>query len=120
MKIQLELALEPIFHEDYFGYLPNKSALDAVGLVRKNCDTDWMLLYLERSLKAPIQCCDSIMECNCGTPPRRVIRPLLANLFMNYAFDKWLENNMESVRFCRDALKVMRKRIRSGAYSINV
>ena len=29
--------LEPLFHEDSYGYRPNKSAIDAVGMARQRC-----------------------------------------------------------------------------------
>ncbi len=38
-----------------------------------------------------------------GTPQGGVISPLLANLFLHYVFDKWMERNYPQVPFCRYA-----------------
>ena len=44
--IHLEPKLEPIFHEDSYGYRPGKSAIQAVGVTRKRCwRYDWVLEY---------------------------------------------------------------------------
>lgn len=43
------------------------------------------------------------MERTRGTPQGRVVSPLLANLFLHYAFDVWVTRNLRSVRFCRYA-----------------
>ena len=60
--------------------------------VQKHTDSKWMLLYVERFLKAPIAMPDGrIHERNSGTPQGGVISPVLANLFMHYAFDRWME-----------------------------
>ena len=37
VKLKVEPKLEPYFHPDSYGYRPNKSALDAVGITRKRC-----------------------------------------------------------------------------------
>ena len=36
-KIYFEPLVEPYFHQDSYGYRPNKSALDAVGKTRQRC-----------------------------------------------------------------------------------
>jgi len=42
----LEPELEPIFHEDSYGYRPEKSAIQAVGVTRDRCwRYDWVLEY---------------------------------------------------------------------------
>jgi RNA-directed DNA polymerase len=38
-----------------------------------------------------------------GTPQGGVVSPLLANLFLHYAFDRWVTQHLRSVRFCRYA-----------------
>ncbi|HUY05647.1 MAG TPA: group II intron reverse transcriptase/maturase [Acidimicrobiales bacterium] len=118
----LEEKLEPIFHQDSYGYRPGRSALDALAVTRKRCwkkdwvidldiraffdsvpwdllvkavahhtDERWVLLYIERWLKAPIQMQDgTLRERDMGTPQGSPVSPVLANLFMHYAFDKWL------------------------------
>lgn len=72
--------------------------------VRKHCQTPWVLLYVERWLKAPLQTTDGEVRARVrGTPQGGVVSPLLANLFLHYAFDVWVERTLSSVRFCRYA-----------------
>ncbi len=70
----------------------------------KHCQTSWILLYVQRWLTAPLQTEEGeLMERTRGTPQGRVVSPLLANLFLHYAFDVWVTRNLRSVRFCRYA-----------------
>jgi RNA-directed DNA polymerase len=86
VRIVFEPCVEPYFLEDSYGYRPDKSALEAVGITRKRCwkwdwvlefdikglfdnidhellmkavrkhtNQRWVLLYIERWLKAPLQ-----------------------------------------------------------------
>jgi RNA-directed DNA polymerase len=71
--------------------------------VRKHTDCKWILLYIERWLKAPFQKEGILVERTKGTPQGGVISPLLANLFLHYVFDKWMERNYPQVPFCRYA-----------------
>lgn len=72
--------------------------------LRKHCETPWILLYVERWLKAPMQTTDGeIRARDKGTPQGGVVSPLLANLFLHYAFDQWVDRHLRSVRFCRYA-----------------
>ena len=72
--------------------------------VRKHTDCKWMPLYIERWLRAPFQGEERILaERTKGTPQGGVISPLLANLFLHYVFDKWMERNYPQVPFCRYA-----------------
>jgi group II intron reverse transcriptase/maturase len=60
-------------------------------MVRRHTDCKWVLLYIERWLKAPVQLPDgSLVERDKGTPQGSVISPLLSNLFLHYVFDKWI------------------------------
>jgi group II intron reverse transcriptase/maturase len=64
----------------------------------------WMVLYIKRWLKAPVQHRDGKREeVQKGTPQGGVISPLLANLYLHYAFDKWMERSFPEVRFERYA-----------------
>jgi RNA-directed DNA polymerase len=135
VKARLEPELEPLFHEDSYGYRPKKSALEAVGRARERCwrydwviDLDikgffdnldqnllllavrkhapepWIVLYIERWLKAPRQEEDGrLVPREKGTPQGGVISPLLANLFLHYALDRWLAENYPQVPFERYA-----------------
>lgn len=72
--------------------------------VRKHCDNQWVLLYLERWLKAPMCMANGErVERKRGTPQGGVVSPLLANLFLHYAFDMWMTRTMPRVPFCRYA-----------------
>jgi group II intron reverse transcriptase/maturase len=67
-------------------------------------DTRWVVLYVERWLAAPLRHPDGILqERDRGTPQGSAISPVLANLFLHYAFDKWLERNFPAVAFERYA-----------------
>lgn len=67
-------------------------------------DVPWVLLYVERWLRAPVQHEDGQLEERTkGSPQGSVISPLLSNLFMHYAFDEWLRRNNPSIQFARYA-----------------
>ncbi len=71
--------------------------------VRKHCTVPWVILYIERWLKAPMEIEGNRVERNRGTPQGGVVSPLLANLFLHYSIDLWLRRHMRSVRLCRYA-----------------
>ncbi len=72
--------------------------------VRKHCSTPWVLLYIERWLKAPMETKEGKQVAReRGTPQGGVVSPLLANLFLHYTLDAWMRREMRSVRFCRYA-----------------
>ena len=72
--------------------------------VRQHTDCPWVLLYVDRWLKAPVQMGDgSIVARTAGTPQGGVISPLLANLFMHYVFDMWMAREFPHVPFERYA-----------------
>jgi RNA-directed DNA polymerase len=131
----LEEKLEPIFHQDSYGYRPGRSAHDALAVTRKRCwkqdwildldvraffdsvphdlllkavahhtDERWVLLYIERWLTAPMSMSDGTMVAReKGTPQGSPISPLLANLFMHYAFDRWMVREYPGCPFERYA-----------------
>jgi RNA-directed DNA polymerase len=134
-RLYFEPMVEPHFHEDSYGYRPNKSAIQAVGVTRKRCwrynwvlefdirglfdnidhellmravrkhtDSKWILLYIERWLKAPFQKGDGTsIERMKGTPQGGVVSPVLSNLFLHYVFDAWMKRNYPERPFCRYA-----------------
>jgi RNA-directed DNA polymerase len=62
------------------------------------------LLYIERWLKAPVQVADgTLVSREKGSPQGSVISPLLANLFLHYAFDEWTRRNNDNIPFERYA-----------------
>ena len=72
--------------------------------VHKHTDCPWVLLYIERWLKAPAMRDDGMLVVReRGTPQGGVISPLLANLFLHYAFDVWLKRGFPGVPFERYA-----------------
>ena len=72
--------------------------------VKKHTDCKWIQLYILRWLRAPVQLPDGcLIERGRGTPQGGVISPLLANLFLHYVFDKWMEREFPSVPFERYA-----------------
>lgn len=72
--------------------------------VRKHVKEAWQLMYIQRWLTAPVQHGDGrLEEKRKGTPQGGVISPLLANLFLHYVFDVWVEKNWQRVQFERYA-----------------
>ena len=72
--------------------------------VSKHTDLRWVLLYVERWLQAPLQMEDgTLVKRDRGTPQGSAISPLLANLFLHYAFDTWLAREFPYVSFERYA-----------------
>ena len=72
--------------------------------VRWHTKSRWLLLYIERWLKAPFQKDDgTLVERTKGTPQGGVVSPLVANLFLHYAFDAWMKRNYPVVPICRYA-----------------
>ena len=70
--------------------------------VAHHTDQRWVLLYVERWLKAPLQLEDgSLVERDRGTPQGSAISPLLANMFLHYAFDAWMAREYPAVQFER-------------------
>lgn len=132
-SMYLEPLVEPKFHEDSYGYRPNKSALDGVDTARKRCwrydwtiDLDitgffdnldhelvlqankkhtnckWVILYVERWMKAPIQQADGTREVrNKGVPQGGSVSPIISNIFMHHAFDMWMRQNYPTIPFER-------------------
>jgi len=72
--------------------------------VRKHTDNPWVILYIQRWLRAPFQMPDgTVKERTRGTPQGGVISPILANLFLHYAFDIWMDRNHPDKPFARYA-----------------
>ena len=76
--------------------------------VAHHTDVAWVQLYVGRWLRAPIECPDgTLLERTRGTPQGGVASPLLANLFLHYAFDAWMQRTFPNVpveRFADDAI----------------
>lgn len=73
-------------------------------MVRLHTNSRWILLYIERWLKAPLQREDgTLVARDRGSPQGSVISPLLANIYLHHAFDKWMEKYCPKVNFERYA-----------------
>lgn len=85
----------------YFDTIPHDLLIRAV---KKHTDCVWVLLYIERWLKAPVQLDDGTLEFReKGTPQGSVVSPLLANLFLHYGFDRWMAIRYPYIPFERFA-----------------
>ena len=72
--------------------------------VAHHTDLRWILLYVERWLKAPLQLEDgTLKQRDRGSPQGSAISPVLANLFLHYALDLWLGREFPAVPFERYA-----------------
>jgi RNA-directed DNA polymerase len=72
--------------------------------VNKHTECQWVRLYIARWLTAPLQSADgTLIERTRGTPQGGVVSPVLANLFMHYAFDAWIGRQYPGVPWCRYA-----------------
>ena len=68
------------------------------------CNESWVLMYVERWLKAGIITKEGMYtDSLTGTPQGGVISPLLANLFLHVVFDKWMQQNHPDKPFERYA-----------------
>ena len=72
--------------------------------VKHHTDCKWILLYIERWLKAPMQMENGVqVKRDRGTPQGGVNRPLLANIFIHPTFDDWMTRHYPSIFFERYA-----------------
>ena len=73
-----------------------------VKAVEANTDQPWVILYVKRWLAAPLQMPDgSLAQRDRGTPQGSAVSPVLANLFLHYAFDTWMARRFPAVPFER-------------------
>ena len=134
-KMYLEPLVEPKFHNDSYGYRPERSQQQAIAQAKRRCwDYDWVLeldirgyfdnidwklmmelvagytqekwvlLYIERWLRADVKKVDgSLDKREKGSPQGSVISPLLSNIFLHHAFDSWMQERNPAVPFERYA-----------------
>jgi group II intron reverse transcriptase/maturase len=90
---------------DIKGFFDNIDHRLLIRAVRKFTDKKHIILYVKRWLTAPIQLKDGtqIQNIGKGTPQGGVISPLLANIFLHFVFDKWMEEQFPDKPFERYA-----------------
>ena len=89
---------------DIKGFFDNIDHELLMKAVRKHTDSKWILLYVERWLKAPAQQPDgALVQRDRGTPQGGVVSPLLANLFLHNGFDDWMRRRYPEIPFGRYA-----------------
>jgi len=90
---------------DIKGFFDNIDHNKLMLAVEKHVPEKWVLLYIKRWLNMPIltKSGNLVKKQGKGTPQGGVISPLLANLFLHYTFDKWLEITDKTVKFARYA-----------------
>jgi RNA-directed DNA polymerase len=87
--------------ESFFDRIDWKLLMRAV---RHHTDCKWVLLYIERWLQAPVSMPDgTLVSRERGTPQGSVISPVLANLFLHYGFDCWMQREYPDIPFERYA-----------------
>ncbi len=90
---------------DIKGFFDNINHEKLLLAVDRHVEEKWVKMYIKRWLKAPVcnKAGELIYKEGKGTPQGGVISPLLANLFLHYAFDQWLTLHFKGVRFERYA-----------------
>lgn len=89
---------------DIKGFFDNIDHKLLMKAVRRHTDCKWVVLYIERWLIAPVLMPDGkLLARDKGTPQGGVISPLLANLFLHYAFDSWMARTFPAIGFERYA-----------------
>ena len=77
---------------------------DASRRSRRYTDLPWVVLYVKRWLAAPLQLPDgTLQQRDRGTPQGSAVSPVLANLFLHYAFDTWMAREFPGCPFERYA-----------------
>lgn len=90
---------------DIKGFFDNIDHDKLMLAVTKHVPEKWVRMYIERWLEMPVQLKSGelVVKQGKGTPQGGVISPLLANLFLHYTLDKWLEKTDPTVKFARYA-----------------
>lgn len=89
---------------DIKGFFDNIDHDLLVKAVEKHTPNRCVLFHVKRWLTAPIQNVDGTLQPRImGTPQGGVISPLLANIFLHYAFDLWIRRTYPDVQFERYA-----------------
>src|SRR5246127_2306908 len=93
-----------VLHLDIKGFFDNIPHDLLIRAVKKHAKEKWVVLYIERWLKAPVQEENGqLIPRAKGTPQGGVASPLLANLFLHYVFDRWMAKTHPHISFERYA-----------------
>jgi len=85
----------------FFDSIDHELMLKAVAA---HTDERWVLLYVERWLKAPLDDgSDTLVARDRGTPQGSAISPVLANIYLHYSFDMWMSREFPTIPFERYA-----------------
>ncbi len=90
---------------DIKGFFDNIDHARLMKALERHVPEQWCMMYITRWLQAPVQTAAGELrqKQGKGTPQGGVISPLLANLFLHYALDKWLEQTHTTVKYERYA-----------------
>ncbi len=93
---------------DVKGLFDNINHTILMKIVRKHAKNKWEILYMERWIKAPLVTTNESKEeepkeRTKGVPQGGIISPLLANLYLHYAFDSWMSREFPDAPWCRYA-----------------
>jgi RNA-directed DNA polymerase len=86
----------------FFDEIDHELMLQAVEAM---IEDKWVKMYVKRWLEMKVQLASGEVEASKGkgTPQGGVISPLLANLYLHFSVDQWLERHYPSVLFVRYA-----------------
>jgi group II intron reverse transcriptase/maturase len=86
---------------NFFDELDHELMLQAVEAM---IEEKWVRLYVSRWLKMKVEKADGTQYDRAkGTPQGGVISPLLANLYLHYSLDQWLDKKYPTIEFVRYA-----------------
>ena len=92
---------------DIRGFFDNIDHILLMKAVKRYTTEKWVLMYIERWLKTGVSNQGEISTRTKGTPQGGVVSPLLANIFLHFVFDRWMQiyhSNMPFERYCDDAI----------------
>jgi group II intron reverse transcriptase/maturase len=89
---------------DIKGFFDNINHEWMMRMLEQETKETWVLMYIKRWLEAPMRRQNGEVETRTkGTPQGGVISPLLANIYLHYALDLWIEKKHQDTKFERYA-----------------
>ena len=92
---------------DIKGFFDNIDHELMLKALKRYTQEKWVMKYVERWLKAGVSNGNGIENRDKGTPQGGVISPLLANIFLHFAFDMWMLKGYSRIpfeRYCDDVI----------------